>query len=501
MRQLMAILCRLAIVAVLAGVILVSATVFAQTEAPAASGGATQPPSPIAPEYDPNDLLRRLEAAEARIASLQESHEEHGTLLEAAQKRWDDIQDPSVTTADQQTHGASTKKDTQHWYERITVRGYAQFRFNTTLSEEADGAPAQHVGDRSVGANQSFLIRRARLIFSGDVSDHLYVYLQPDFATTPSGSTDSNQFAQIRDWYGDLYIDKEKVHRVRIGQSKIPYGWENLQSSSNRLPLDRNDGLNSSLRNERDLGIIYYWTPEEAQDLFKYVLDEGLKGSGNYGVFAIGVFNGEGGSTIEQNDDVHVVTRLAIPYQFANKQVVEFGVQAYTGKFGVFSSAIQPLGIGPAVRPLGTIETGDRGIRDERLAGTFVWYPQPFGFQAEWNVGTSPGLNDDQTSVVERSLNGGYAMAMYRHKTDHCGVLFPFARANYYEGGYKNERNAPYGHVHEYEAGLEWQFNPQMELVTQYTLTDRTNTTALASGESYRQFQGQLLRMQFQINY
>jgi len=42
-----------------------------------------------------------------------------------------------------------------------------------------------------------------------------------------------------------------------------------------------------------------------------------------------------------------------------------------------------------------------------------------------------------------------------------------------------------------------------MELTLNYTLTDRTNTTAInRSGElSYRQFEGDLLRCQFQVNY
>lgn len=34
-------------------------------------------------------------------------------------------------------------------------------------------------------------------------------------------------------------------------------GFENLQSSQNRLPLDRNDGLNSAVSNERDLGVFF----------------------------------------------------------------------------------------------------------------------------------------------------------------------------------------------------------------------------------------------------
>jgi len=466
-------------------------------------------PAPVSAE-SLADLTRRLEETEKKLADLEGIREAEKKkagdavdLKDAIRKRWEQVKDPSVKTVDEQTHKPDDKAKAakeKKWYDRLSLRGYAQFRFNETLHVDDDSAPPQHVGDRSVDDNQSFLIRRARLIFSGDVSEHLYVYLQPDFASG-IGSTDSIQFTQIRDWYGDLYIDEKKVYRVRVGQSKIPYGWENMQSSSNRLPLDRHDALNSAVRNERDLGAIFYYTPEATQSLFKYVLDEGLKGSGNYGLFGIGAYAGQGGSLAEQNEELHVVARLAVPYQFPNCQVVEFGVQGYTGEYAVLSSPIQPLGVGASTRPMGTLETGERGILDQRAAATFVYYPQPLGFQAEWNVGRGPALNDAQTRVDDRSLSGGYAMVMYRHETDNWGVLFPFARYHHYQGGYKAERNAPYSKIDEWEGGLEWQFNPQMELTAQYTITDRTNTTARATGLSYGQFEGHLVRLQFQINY
>jgi Phosphate-selective porin O and P len=456
-------------------------------------------------------LEKRLRRAEADLQSLysvqaaEEAEKAQASMADALAERWAQVRDPSIITVDQQTRQTTPKKEAEKakkWYDRLSIRGYAQFRFNTILDHEDGSAAAQIVGDGSVGENRSFFIRRARVIISGDVSDHMYVYLQPDFASNIPGSPDANQFAQIRDWYGDLYIDKEKVYRVRIGQSKIPYGWENLQSSSNRLPLDRNDALNSAVRNERDLGMMFYWTPTESQDIFKKVLDEGLKGSGNYGVFGIGIYNGQGGSFTEQNDDLHAVARLAYPFYVDDEQIVELGIQGYTGRYVVLSSPIRPLGVGTAIRPLGTLETnGVAGIMDERVAGTFVWYPQPFGFQAEWTVGNGPALNNAQTAVIERSLYGGYAMVNYRYVTESWGTLFPFIRWSYFKGGYKTERNAPYSLIDEGEVGLEWQFNPQMELVAQYTFTDRTNTTALASGRSYGQFDGHLLRFQFQVNY
>jgi phosphate-selective porin len=50
----------------------------------------------------------------------------------------------------------------------------------------------------------------------------------------------------------------QKKISLRVGQSKVPFGFENLQSSQNRLTLDRNDALNSAVANERDLGAFFY---------------------------------------------------------------------------------------------------------------------------------------------------------------------------------------------------------------------------------------------------
>src|SRR5690606_29723153 len=150
--------------------------------------------------------------------------------------------------------------------------------------------------------------------------------------------------------------------------------------------------------NERDLGAFFYWTPKPAQEFFDRTLDENLKGSGNYGVFGFGVYNGQGGSLREQNDSLHIVSRLTLPITFAGGQMMELGIQGYTGKYTVLSAPISPLGTGPAIRPLNTLETGGSdGILDNRLGWSLIYYPQPLGFQAEWTIGRGPSLNDEQT--------------------------------------------------------------------------------------------------------
>lgn len=396
------------------------------------------------------------------------------------------------------------EKTGKHWYEKLSVRGYIQPRYGRTVDQDPNGADPNLSADRSINGNaENFSVRRARMIFSGDVSDYLSFYWQHDFAVTLPG-TSTTFFGQARDLYADVYLDKPRAHRFRVGLSKVPFGWENMQSSQNRVPLDRTDPINTGVSlNERDLGVFYYWTPEEKQKLLKDLVDGGLKGSGNYGIFALGVYNGQGLATLEQNLNPHVVARATWPFRLPSGQVVETSVQGYTGDYVVSGAPIRPLGVGTeGVTPTGT--GGNKGFRDQRVAATFVWYPQPFGFQTEWNWGQGPGLNDAQTAVETRSLQGGYAMVMYKHDTNGaCGIFTPYCRWQYYRGGYKSVPNAPYGTHDQWDVGIEWQIRKEMELVVEYSFVDGMNVNAIDKDAvtSYRNFVGGVLRCQFQINY
>ncbi|HVK12728.1 MAG TPA: porin [Gemmataceae bacterium] len=389
------------------------------------------------------------------------------------------------------------------WYEKLNVRGYTQFRFTRTLDQDLRGGDPNILGDRSVnGSAENISIRRARFILFGDVSEHLGIYAQPDFANLPTSDSSATFFGQLRDLYGDVYLDKEKVHRLRVGLSKVPFGFENMQSSQNRTPLDRTDPINTAVSpNERDLGVFYYWTPVEKQQLLRDLVDGGLKGSGNYGVFGFGVYNGQGGSQVEKNLNLHAVARVTWPFQLSDGQVVEASVQGYTGEVVVSGAEIRPLGVGDLIEPDGT--GGTRGFRDQRVAGTFVWYPQPFGFQAEWSVGNGPGLNAAQTEVELRSLHGGYLMAVYRHDTPEYGIVTPYARWQYFRGGYRSAANAPFGTHEQWDLGVEWQIRREMELVVEYSLVDGVTLGAKdrEGARSYKQFDGGILRLQFQVNY
>jgi hypothetical protein len=376
------------------------------------------------------------------------------------------------------------KKETP-WYDKIRIRGYTQFRYNRLPSFRENDDLVNDQGDRFLGKNNGFGIRRARLVVSGDVHDRVSIYLQPDFASVIS---DQYNVAIMRDWYADIFLDSHKEFRLRVGQSKIPYGFENLQSSQNRLAFDRNDAINSAFRDERDLGLFFYWAPSEIRQRFKHLVDSGLKGSGDYGVVGLGVFNGQTANRAERNDNLHTVARVTWPFLFG-KQYVEVGAGGYYGRFNV---TVTPTADNPYA-----LQDGENNLVDARGNLSLVIYPQPIGFTAEYNVGQGPSLGEEATTVVaSRKLHGGYAQLMYKVDDVLGGTIIPYVRGTLYKGGKKFDTNAPRYDVRELEMGVEWQIIKALEFTAAYMISDRTSSRV-----PYLQQRGDVTRLQLQVNY
>jgi hypothetical protein len=382
------------------------------------------------------------------------------------------VLDTTTTT----TKANSTKK----WFESINIRGYAQVRYNGLLQTNEDLECEQC--DKSWGGENGFFFRRVRLIIYGQVNPRVYFYIQPDFASAPV-STNLN-FAQLRDAYFDVGIDKENQFRFRIGQSKVPFGFENLQSSQNRLPLDRADAMNSAVSNERDLGVFFYYAPKKIRQRYSSLVSEGLKGSGDYGVVGLGIYNGQTANKPELNTNRHVVARISYPFAIKN-QIIEPGIQAYKG-----------------VYTLSTLSSGvksniDKSYLDERIGATFVLYPKPFGILAEYNVGTGPEFDKLSDSITNQRLSGGFITASY--KIDFKSqILIPFVRYQKYDGGKKHELDARSYKVEELEIGAEWQPNKNFELVVMYTMSSRRFEDYVKQNNYQR---GNLIRIQAQVNF
>ena len=387
------------------------------------------------------------------------------------------------------------------WAESLQLRGYLQSRYTEMLSGD-EGVNLW--SDRSVGdenslgdADKNYLIRRARVVLQGDIGQRLSIYVQGDLASSAGAM---GNLVQMRDAYGDFYMGAGKVHRLRVGQSKVPYGFENMQSSSNRLTLDRSDDFNSGLQGERDLGVFYYYTPSNIQTLFAEINSAGLKHTGNYGMFGVGLYNGQGSNRGDRNDNQHVVARLTYPLKFADGQYFEAGIQGYTGDFVPTVGAYHASG---EVSKTPTVLAQDSfGYDDQRVGLSAIWYPQPFGIQAEWNWGTSPQLNLATNSITEEDLEGGYIQAMFMTAND-LGTFIPFVKWQYYNGANKGETNSPYNRVNDVELGVEWQIAREVELTGVYHRMDRNNlvTGNRAGRIDYQNFETDALRFQLQYNY
>jgi hypothetical protein len=379
------------------------------------------------------------------------------------------------------------------WYDKLRLRGYTQMRFNQIVSGDAQ-APAgisrlRSVHDSAISADNNFSFRRMRLVLQGDLSDHVSLYFQPDFAAAVSNQSVGERregTVSLRDMYADVFPTGDKSFRIRLGQSKVPYGWENMQSSSNRLALDRTDAINTAAAGERDLGVVAYYTPPRVQAIWDRLSDDGQKLFGNYGAFGLGVFNGQGLNRTEVDDDVMIVALATWPFELdglgLDGQVFEIG------------SAIMRNTIRPEVRTGGVSPVG---FKDNRVAVHAVLYPQPFGVQAEWNWGTGPEFVPATGQIEERPINGGYVQLMGKIDQSPIGPFYPFARWQYYRGGFKAAINAPRLETEELELGFEFQLDPALELTATYGWASRKEADERRLGQA----EGQILRIQAQWNY
>ncbi len=449
----------------------------------AAIGSAAVSPSRAA---EPAALDNRLAQAENRVGRLEQVLSSTKGQSEELYKVTDNTS-PSTLSASELDALLADK-----WYERLKFKGYAQIRGDSILHSSGDSL---HVPlDPFASDTGGMGLRRGRFVLGGDVTSHLYLYMQADFFGRIGGV--SQNLVQARDLYGDVSLDPAREFRVRLGMSKIPYGWSNMQSSQNRLALERADAINSGVEGERDFGAILYWAPYKIRERFKDLVKTGLRGSGDYGVFAFGFYNGQGLNRADLNGSPHIVSRLTYPFEFDNGQILELGVQGYSGRF---VPSVGAIGTGPgAFTPVvAGSGTSGRGVKDQRVGISAILYPQPFGLEAEWNWGRGPQLSQNMRTISAAPLSGGYVQASYRHVFPDQSELIPFVRWQTYDGARKMATNSPGNKVNEWSIGLRYIPYPELELSLMYNHGTRNNTSAAP----YNLVKYDYIGLQAQINY
>ncbi len=373
------------------------------------------------------------------------------------------------------------------WFERINVNGYAQFRYSTRSQNNLTNQQGESFSNNN---NGDFFYRRIRMVFQGQMSDRISFFLQG--AYEGNGFQTSN--AEMVDAYADYYITKNKEHRIRAGLQRVPNSFDTYRSSSQRQELDRSESVQTGSPGERDFGLAYYWSPKIAQERFA-TMTTYHNGPGDYGVFGIMVYNGQGRNQIERNRDKHFGAKLSYPFELPNGRLLETGVLAFTGIYNVQNVGAPTSTSGS--RCAKVLTHGGCEIQDQRVTAYIFTPPQPWGFQGEYTVGRGPERNA-QGFVAEQELHGGYAQVNYTWRYSDVGQLTPYVRYSYYHGGMKNFQGAAADNTM-WNFGLVWEPDTHLRLVSEYSLHDRLDTTVLALNRSQDELYGHWLR--FQIQY
>ena len=430
----------------------------------------------IKPTGGDTSLEKRLSQTESKVGSLESVISTTKGQVDELSKVTDYTSPSTLSVAE--LDGLLAEK----WYERLKLRGWLQFR-NEAVMHDTGGLFVMN--DPFANHQSSVGMRRARLILSGDVSSRLYVNTEFEFFAGVA----SNYALQSRTFYADISLDPAREHRFRVGLSKIPYGFQTLQSDQTRLALERTDAIDTAVENQSDMGVYYMWAPYHIRERFKDLVKMGLRGTGDYGVVALGTYAGNNLNQADNNGQTYWVGRVTYPFEFNNGQFLELSLQGYWGRYLPSTAAISGVGT-PTV-------SNSHGVTDSRVAVSTILYPQPFGLESEWNWGRGPVLSKDLRTITSNSLSGGYVQSSFRHVFASQKELIPFVRWQTYNGGRKMATNAPLDKVNEFGFGFRYIPYPEVELTAMFMHGTRTNTNVAPYNTTNYDYLG----IQAQVNF
>lgn len=361
------------------------------------------------------------------------------------QDQADKLKARGQSAADSSAASKAAVPSAKKWFDTMKVGGYAQGRYMYYL----DDLSTKDANGDSHKIGSEFLTRRARIAVEAKPSSTSKVYVQIDGG---GGSV------SIKDAWAEVSIKPDLAARIRVGQQKVPFGFEVPQSSSVRLPLERNWVTRRTILEERDTGITAFYTLPEDKALFEMGKSE-FWAPGDYGNVSLSIFNGQaaGEEAMEVNDDKHVALRVCKPFEIESTGgYAEVGASYY---FGEYYSAKAEAEF------------------DENLLGIHAYLaPAPFGVQAEYFTGETEG----------HDLDGWYVMGMA--KTNPGGTAF--VRYDDFNG-WRKGANAAYDR-HRLGVGYAYQLDSKTRLTLQWDQED-IDTSAGGSADQ--------IGMQLMVNY
>ena len=74
------------------------------------------------------------------------------------------------------------------WFERITMYGYGMMRYNNSSNGAFRSYHDASIGDKINGGLPGLFYRRIGCVITGQVSEHVSFFIQPDMASNISGN-------------------------------------------------------------------------------------------------------------------------------------------------------------------------------------------------------------------------------------------------------------------------------------------------------------------------
>lgn len=216
--------------------------------------------------------------------------------------------------------------------------GYVQFRY------EDDNAPS---------GKEQFLARRARVNLRGPVSDRMSYRVEFQLDAKESGKGRGSK-VQLRTAYADYDLNNG---RLRVGQAKIPWGYELLESVPKLWAAERAFFMDRLFPNQRDIGVQanFQRSPGAPQ------LD-------------VGVFNGTGINADDNNSRKNIMARADFPLPNGS-----FALSGYIGEDGEGAAATDQDRCGASARfkwPRGAEFMGELVTGKDRDHDVRGWYAQ-----------------------------------------------------------------------------------------------------------------------------
>lgn len=198
-----------------------------------------------------------------------------------------------------------------------------------------------------------FLVRRARFNVRGPVSDRWSYRIEFQLDAKEDGKGPTSK-TQLRTLYADYKTEKSVL---RIGQAKVPWGYELLESVPNLWTGERALFMDRLFPNQRDIGVQYAYRtgPNRPQ------LD-------------VGIFNGTGINASDNNRKKNVMARVNVP--LPNGFVA---ISGYSGEDGDGDAATDQDRYGASAQfkwPRGTEFMGEFVTGKDRGSDVRGWYGQ-----------------------------------------------------------------------------------------------------------------------------